>query len=190
MVIIFFWFFFLLTCHFHSIQENQNGFTMHFIDAGNQRNESIMNQPMMHTSSIETESIPVSLMSNGSMRLIPVSEVPYIPPKNRSHLYAGNIVAWSWGITMGDRLKKLGVSPITINIDASFKESRYFVIPNIKGLCNRLQIFTGVYILSSYYHIPVIISKSMLWRELWNLKEMFPGQFIEIPDSGIGKVSE
>ena len=82
-------------------------------------------------------------------------------------------------------LKSLNTSTLKYNIDASFTHSRYFVIPNVKGLCNRLQLFAGLYILSSYFHIPIILSSSMEWSRYWNLRESFPGQLIELPDRGM-----
>ena len=165
---LFLLFFIFVAHHSPSFKENHNWLIMKF------------NNP-------ETNYIPVSVFSNDSIRLVYVSEVPYSPPQNKSFLYAGNIVAWSWEITLGERLLKIGDFPVTINIDASFPEEHYFVIPNIKGLCNRLQIFAGIYILSSYYHIRILLSKSMLWKRLWNLTELFPGQFIELPDAGTNK---
>ena len=87
-------------------------------------------------------------------------------------------------------LKKNENIPIKYNIDVSFTQSRYFVIPNVKGLCNRLQLFAGLYILSSYFRIPIILSSSMEWSKYWNLRESFPGQLIELPDRGMFYYSE
>ena len=112
-------------------------------------------------------------------RLIPVSEIQY-----------NTISNWSFPIfddayKMIKILNKSETIPIKYNIDASFTKPKYFVIPNIKGLCNRLQLFAGLYILSSYYRIPIILSSSMGWSKYWNLRENFPGQLIELPDRSI-----
>ena len=62
---------------------------------------------------------------------------------------------------------------------------RAFVIPNIHGLCNRLQLISGIYYLSSRDNIPILISSSMFWKTLWNLTEKFDNQFVEISDEQI-----
>lgn len=36
------------------------------------------------------------------------------------------------------------------------KRKKVFYFPNLKGVCNRLQIFSGLYVLSAYFSIPVI----------------------------------
>lgn len=36
------------------------------------------------------------------------------------------------------------------------KRKKVFYFPNLKGVCNRLQIFSGLYVLSVYFSIPVI----------------------------------
>ena len=122
---------------------------------------------------------PDSIYRYQPIRLIPVSEVPYRTISD-------------WGFPTVDKskksirlLKKSESIPIKYNIDASFTHSRYFIIPNVKGLCNRLQLFAGLYILSSYFHIPIILSSSMEWSRYWNLRESFPGQLIELPDRGM-----
>ena len=181
---LFLLYFILVAYHRHCFKEDHNWFIVEFNNPDIKENGSFVYNFALTGSSPDTTSTSVTTFSNDNTRLVPVSEVPYLPPLNKSILYAGNVVAWSWGITLGDRLLRIGNSPITINIDASFQEEHYFVIPNVKGLCNRLQVFAGVYILSSYYRIRILLSKSMLWKRLWNLTELFPGQFIELPDSG------
>ena len=117
-------------------------------------------------------------MTKYTFGLVPISKVPYEPYSNWNLLLFDYV---QWLITL---LKRSESIPIKYNIDASFTQSRYFVIPNVKGLCNRFQLFAGLYILSSYFHIPIILSSSMEWSKYWNLRESFPGQLIELPDRG------
>lgn len=51
---------------------------------------------------------------------------------------------------------QIGSGSLTIDIENSFKLPYYFVIPNIKGLSNRLQLLSGLYIISSIHRIPII----------------------------------
>ena len=118
-------------------------------------------------------------------RLVPISEIPYESHTRNVISYFGNRAASFKHNSMDSIIKRNGRGELIINIDASFTQSRYFVIPNIKGLCNRLQLFAGIYVLSSYFRIPIILSKSMGWKQVWNMKEMFRGQLIEVPDRGM-----
>lgn len=118
-------------------------------------------------------------------RLVRVTEVPYKSPSDRTITYYGKRRISFNHKSMDSIIKRNGRDKLTYNIDASFKQSHYFVFPNIKGLCNRLQLFAGIYILSSYFRIPIILSKSMGWKQFWDMTEMFPGQLIEVPDRGM-----
>lgn len=117
-------------------------------------------------------------------RLVSISEIPYKSHTKNIITYIGNHPVFFQHNSMDSIIQRNGKGELTINIDASFTQSRYFVVPNIKGLCNRLQIFAGLYIISSYFRIPIILSKSMGWKQVWNMKEMFRGQLIEVPDRG------
>lgn len=133
-------------------------------------------------------SVPLQSMNTtapSTPKLVPITKVPYHSYSKRGFTYVNNRVVSFHGHSMGTYLKRTGAGKLTININASFKRKQYFVIPNLKGLCNRLQLLAGVYILSSYFQIPIILSKSMGWTQVWDLKEMFPGQFIELPDPGM-----
>lgn len=63
--------------------------------------------------------------------------------------------------------------------------NRAFIIPNINGLCNRLSVLSGIIYLSNRDRIPILISSTMMWKQLWNLTEQFPNQFIEVSDQQI-----
>ena len=143
-------------------------------------NSSITSQNIQLSSSqLSSSAMSISISTKYTSGLISVMEVPYDPCSN------WNLRFFDYLISVIKLLKKSEQNPIKYNIDASFSQTRYFVIPNVKGLCNRLQLFAGLYILSSYYHIPIILSSSMEWSRYWNLNESFPGQFIELPDRGM-----
>ena len=142
---------------------------------------STREEPQFHFPSSNTTSISFPEQPSEPIvdRLVSIKEESY------TEIHNWNFSFPDYEEKMVKILKSLNTTALQYNIDASFKRPKYFVIPNIKGLCNRLQLLAGLYILSSYYHIPVIFSLSMGWRRYWDLRENFPGQFIELPDRGM-----
>ena len=85
-------------------------------------------------------------------------------------------------------------------IDCYFHSSlkngdRIFYLPNLKGVGNRLQVFSGLYVLSYHYRIPIVSKITLLdaqylvplsagWDQVWNIKQSFPNQIIYISDDG------
>lgn len=142
---------------------------------------STREEPQFHPPSTNTTSVSLPEKPSEPIvdRLVTIKEESY------TEIHNWNFSFPDYEEKMVNILKSLNTTALQYNIDASFKQPRYFVIPNIKGLCNRLQLLAGLYILSSYYHIPIIFSSSMGWRRYWDLRENFPGQFIELPDRGM-----
>ena len=71
------------------------------------------------------------------------------------------------------------------------------LLPNYKGLGNRLQLFSGLYFLSIRHRIPIIstfsnwysdlVPQSALWHKVWTIRQNYTGQIVYVPDEGIAK---
>ena len=75
---------------------------------------------------------------------------------------------------------------------------RMILLPNYKGLGNRLHLFSGLYFLSIRHRIPIIstfsnwcsnlVPQSALWHKVWTIRQNYTGQIVYVPDEGIAKV--
>ena len=85
------------------------------------------------------------------------SKKSIIIPENISYIYAFNEDGTYGTVDKpGNIFRRYSNKPLKYDISKSFREDKYFVLPNIKGLSNRLQLFSGIYIISSIYQIPII----------------------------------
>ena len=141
----------------------------------------------------ETESMYCTPLNTSSLH-VRVRQKQFYVLNSKEYSFIGNDTGSFAGVTpVPEVLHRIGSGPITMDLNR-LRSDRYFVIPNVKGLCNRLQLFAGLFILSSYHRIPIIripfsisslvVSSSMKWHVMWDLQESFPGQFVILPDPG------
>ena len=78
-------------------------------------------------------------------------------PKNISYVYAFNEDGRYGKVDKpGTIFKRYSNIPLKYDIFNSFRGDKYFVLPNLKGMSNRLQLFSGLYIISCIHKIPII----------------------------------
>ena len=73
-------------------------------------------------------------------------------------------------------------------------QHQLILLPNYKGLGNRLQLFSGLYFVSIKHKIPIIsniqclkysiVPYSAVWHKVWSIRQNYTGQIVYVPDEG------